>query len=227
MKGMRRVIELGEIDMGLPNRAGVRLGTPRDLDAISGLLGRAFQEDPVYTWIFPDAEERARKSPRMFAIFVRQVLRHGMVLTDDGLRGAALWRKPQLRMGRLEELGFNFRMFRLLGSRAAVIGRGFAPVEALHPREPHIYLPLLGTDPSHQGHGVGSNLLDPVLRACDESGTLAYLESSKEANIPFYQRHGFELLEAFTIRNGPTVWPMQRRACTDQAPSLDPMTYRS
>lgn len=203
---------MDEVARGLPNQAGVRLATSRDVDEVSRALGRAFQDDPVYAWIFPDAEERALKSPGMFAHFVRQVLRHGIVLTDDDHRGAALWRTPHLRMGRLEELGFNFGMFRLLGRRSALIGRSFAPVEALHPTEPHVYLPLLGTDTAYQGKGVGSSLIEPVLRVCDRNGTLAYLESSKETNIPFYQRHGFELLDAFTIRDGPTIWPMQRRA---------------
>lgn len=206
------MIDLDAASLGLPDEGGVRLASRDDFGSLSRLLGRAFHDDPVYAWIFPDPEERAKKSPRMFSMFLRQVARHGAVLTDDGLRGAALWRPPHIRMGRLEELRFNFGMFRLLGSRSIEIGRGFAPVEALHPREPHAYLPLLGTEPTHQGKGVGSTLLEPVLRACDRLGVLAYLESSKESNIAFYQRHGFEVREPFMIRGGPTVWPMQRQA---------------
>jgi ribosomal protein S18 acetylase RimI-like enzyme len=206
------VIDLDASSLGLPSADGVRVAARSELGGLSRVLGRAFHDDPVYRWIFPDPEERARKSPRMFSLFLRQVTRHGIVLTDDGLRGVALWRPPQIRMGRFEELGFNFAMFRLLGARSLEIGRGFAPVEALHPREPHAYLPLLGTDPAHHGQGVGSTLLGPVLRACDRLGVLAYLESSKESNIAFYQRHGFEVVEPFTIRDGPTVWPMQRPA---------------
>jgi GNAT superfamily N-acetyltransferase len=206
------VTELDATTLRLPSEDGVRVATRRDLPALAHVLARSFHEDPVYEWIFPDPEERARKSPAMFRLFIKQVLRHGIVLTDGEVRGAALWRKPHLRMGRLEELGFNFGMFRLLGARSAVIGRGFAPIEALHPQEPHVYLPLLGADPAHQGKGVGSALLRPVLDACDREGLLSYLESSKRENIPFYQRHGFELLEAYTIPDGPTVWPMQRKA---------------
>lgn len=204
------MIDLDQASLGLPDGQGRRFGTRRDFDTLARALGRAFQDDPVYAWIFPDPEERARKSPRMFRIFLRQVERHGAIITDAGLRGAALWRPPQLSMGRIEELGFNFRMFRLLGARAIDIGRSFVPVERLHPRVPHAYLPLIGTDPQHQGRGVGSALLEPVLRVCDERGVPAYLESSRESNIAFYRRHGFEVLEAYTIRGGPTIWPMQR-----------------
>jgi len=127
-------------------------------------------------------------------------------------RGAALWRPHDMRLGVFEELSFMAGMLRLLGRRTSEVGRGFAPVEARHPRDPHVYLPLLGTDPEHQGSGVGSTLLAPVLRMCDARGLPAYLESSKEDNIPFYRRHGFELLEPIRIPSGPTVWPMKRVA---------------
>jgi GNAT superfamily N-acetyltransferase len=196
----------------LPDRSGVRLATRSEVPALSRVLSRAFHDDPVYEWIFPDPQTRARRSPGMFALFTRQMLRHGAVLTDEARRGVALWRPHRLELGPIEELSFSLGMLRLLGRRASSIGRGFAPIEARHPREPHVYLPLLGTEPGHQGCGVGSSLLAPVLRMCDARGLPAYLESSKEDNIPFYRRHGFELLEPLEIEGGPRVWPMKRVA---------------
>ena len=203
---------LDAFSLGLPDAFGVRLATRREVPALARVLARAFHDDPVYRWIFPDAEQRERRSPGMFDMFARQMLRHGAVLTDDAMRGVALWRPHRLQLGLLEDLGFKLGMLRLLGRRASVIGRGFVPIEARHPRDPHVYLPLIGTDPTHQGEGVGSALLAPVLRMCDARGLPAYLESSKEDNIPFYRRHGFELLEPLTIVGGPTVWPMKRVA---------------
>ena len=206
------VIDLDAVSLDLPDAAGVRLAARSEVPELAAVLARAFQDDPVYQWIFPDPEQRAKRSPGMFAMFTRQMLRHGAVLTDGSMRGAALWRPHRLELGMLEDLGFKLGMLRLLGLRAGEVGRGFAPIEARHPREPHVYLPLLGADPKHQGQGVGSALLAPVLRLCDARGLPAYLESSKEENIPFYRRHGFELLDPLEIRGGPTVWPMRRAA---------------
>ena len=83
-------------------------------------------------------------------------------------------------------------------------------VSQTHIREPHWYLAILGTEPAAQGQGIGSALLAPVLRQCDEMRVIAYLESSKEANIPFYERHGFRVLAELEVVRGPKLWPMSR-----------------
>ena len=84
-------------------------------------------------------------------------------------------------------------------------------MEAAHPTEPeHWYLAILGTDPKHQGQGIGSALIKAVTDRCDEQGMAAYLESSKPENVPFYARHGFEVTEEKTFDGGPSVWLMWR-----------------
>ena len=89
--------------------------------------------------------------------------------------------------------------------------RNLAAIEGAHPKEPeHWYLALLGTDPSHQGSGIGSALIAGVLERCDEQGIGAYLESSKEENVPFYARHGFDVVAELQMGDGPTMWRMWR-----------------
>jgi len=53
-------------------------------------------------------------------------------------------------------------------------------------------------------------LMAPVLEQCDAEGVPAYLESSKESNIPFYERHGFKVTGEVKVKNGPSLWPMWR-----------------
>jgi GNAT superfamily N-acetyltransferase len=205
------MIALTDGAMGLPTVDGTRAATAADVELLTEVLVRAFTDDPVYEWIFPEQARRIVGSRRMFRILIRQIMRNGAVLTDDACRGAALWRSPTARLSPVEDAVFAVRMAWILGRRVGEVGAGFAPLERNHPAEPHVYLPLLGTDPAHQGRGVGSALLAPALAWCDQQALPAYLESSKEGNIPFYRRHGFEVTEAITIKNGPTVWPMLRK----------------
>ena len=84
-------------------------------------------------------------------------------------------------------------------------------LDANHPKEPHYYLALLGTEPSHQGHGIGSALLRTTLARIDEEGMPAYLESSKERNVPLYALFGFEVMDEFRSEHGgPPLWRMWR-----------------
>jgi ribosomal protein S18 acetylase RimI-like enzyme len=80
-----------------------------------------------------------------------------------------------------------------------------------HPPEPHWYLPLLGVDPTRQGQGVGSALLQHATARCDQAGQLAYLESSNPANVPLYERHGFEIVGQIQAGTSPTFHPMVRK----------------
>jgi ribosomal protein S18 acetylase RimI-like enzyme len=85
-------------------------------------------------------------------------------------------------------------------------------MEKGHPtNHQHYDLALLGVEPELQGRGFGAALIQPVLSRCDRSGTPAYLESSKERNIAFYERHGFRVLEQLPLsKAGPSIWPMWR-----------------
>ena len=60
-----------------------------------------------------------------------------------------------------------------------------AGLVAKKPKEPHFFLFAIGTRPSEQGKGLGSQVMAEGLKIVDQANMPAYLESSKEQNIPF------------------------------------------
>jgi GNAT superfamily N-acetyltransferase len=48
---------------------------------------------------------------------------------------------------------------------------------------PHWYLPLIGVEPSRQGHGVGATLLHAMLARCDVDDLPCYLETFQPTNV--------------------------------------------
>jgi GNAT superfamily N-acetyltransferase len=192
--------------------AEVRAGTEADIGSVKQALSRAFHDDPVMLYLFPDASKREPKLQAFFASEAKRAMTKGKLETAgaDTSQGAAVWFGPgHWKLGGFEMLT-QVPMILRFGKQTPRALRLLGQIEKVHPKEPHWYLAVLGTDTAHQGKGIGSALLAPVLAKCDEEGLPAYLESSKESNIPFYNRHGFEVSCEVTAKDGPTLWPMYR-----------------
>jgi len=186
----------------------VRLATATDVPALSQALARAFHDDPVMDWLYPGLH---RKEIFFRGFELKLHMPKGAVYTTDDTAGGAIWAPPdEWRTSTLDVLRVSPGLLRVTGSRIVRGLRTMTAVEGKHPKEPHWYLAVLGTDTAHQGKGVGSALLAPILERCDREGTPAYLESSKESNVPFYRRHGFEVTDEIQLPKGPKVWPMWR-----------------
>jgi len=85
-------------------------------------------------------------------------------------------------------------------------------IGAAHPAEEHWFLPTIGVDPIAQGRGLGSVLLSRSLERCDREHRIAYLESTNPRNVPFCQRHGFDVIGEIQAGSSPVVTPMLRAA---------------
>jgi GNAT superfamily N-acetyltransferase len=195
-----------------PPYAGVREAQAAASAEIARALTRAFHDDPVQRYLFPEDRQYQRRGLANFELLVRRTLEIGSVYAAPGNEGASLWIPPggDFVDGWRGAL-FGLRSILLLRLRVRSGGRLIGALARHHPREPHWYLPVLGTAPEHRGRGLGSALLAPVLARCDAEGVPAYLESSKAKNVPFYQRHGFEVTATIRVPEGPELWAMLRR----------------
>lgn len=191
-----------------------RAATAADVAPLTDVLARAFLDDPVVRWFVRQDARRLERTRRLFDWYLRDIVPHGTSTTSDGHEGAALWCPPDRWCMPL------WRQVALLPTIVAITGMANAPsriagvdlMTRRHPTRPHYYLAILGVEPGLQGEGIGSTLLQPMLDRCDETGMPAYLENSNEANLGFYERKGFEVIEEITMPQGPTQWLMWREA---------------
>jgi len=185
---------------------------PSELPALYASLARAFEDDPVTRFLFPNRRTRVQRLQAFYRSMMPTLAAHGRMHTDADLRGGAIWQAP-----RPPPPGPAQLLSTILLSALALRGRALAglalgrALETVHERKPHWYLAILGTDPEYQGKGIGRALIAPVLELCDREGELAYLESSKRRNIPFYESHGFEVVGEVSVSGGLVLWPMLRR----------------
>ena len=188
-----------------------RTASAGDVPALAATLTRAFDDDPLTTWLFPNADARRRRLPTFFRALLRASLPFGEVYTTEDARCAAIWNPPgTFPLGWFQDARLGLTTTRLVGLRITTCARGLMYFASHHPRERHWYLQMLGTDPDWQGRGAGSAIMAPVLERCDDEHERVYLESSKERNIPFYERHGFHVTAEIRVPAGPVVWAMWR-----------------
>lgn len=195
----------------------MRIASPGDIEEAAEVLADAFFDDPIQAWLLPDAERRTARLRRVFGAELRHHLvglrSTALALESDRGRIASVagWTPPSLwRPGIRAMSAIGLAYISVLGPRALRGLRFLHRIDRAHPTEPHWYLAVLGTAPVHQGRGHASAALRQVLDRCDNDLVPAYLESSKESNVPFYERHGFQVTERIEVPGVPPVWLMWR-----------------
>lgn len=191
---------------------------PAAIDEAGAVQGRAFFDDPVFEFVFPDSSTRRDRLPWLMRIGIALGARFGHVHTTPGeMLGHAVWLPPgntHVSDDRLAGVGFVDPEQQMGAQALGRFGTFMEQAATTHERllsEPHWYLLILGIDPPQQGRGLGGALMQPTLRRADADRLPCYLETAKERNLAFYRRHGFEVADEQVLAGGgPTIWSMVR-----------------
>ena len=191
---------------------------PSQIREAGGVLGRAFHDDPGFIWLLPDESRRTRELAWFMEVYTRYCHKYGEAYTTpDKVDGVAVWVPPGRYPLGTVGLMLGGMILAPLKLGPAAFRRFVSAInymEHLHKRDAsqrHWYLPFLGVDPSRQGQGLGGAPIQPVLERADVEGLPCYLESANPRNLPFYKRHGFEVVEEGNLPGGgPPLWTMKR-----------------
>lgn len=191
----------------------VRRATQADVGRMAEMLGRAFRDDPLILHLLPEEQGRAAKLPKLFRLLLKLGMPYGACDLTEGFESAAVWRPPgkwHIPVWQYLTNGPDF--LTVFGLGALRVMATMDQIEKVHPSIPHWYLQAIGTDPDKQGKGFGGVVMRHQLALIDSQNLPAYLESSKEKNIPIYASLGFELTGEIRVKNGPILYPMWRKA---------------
>ena len=187
----------------------IKTAAASDEAPVIDVVVRAFATDPAARWSCPDSQQYFMHFPSFVRAVGGKAFTKGTAYYVDGYAATALWLPPNIHPDedKLTSLAQRTVSEHIQKDFLSV----FEQMGHYHTSEPHWFLPFIGVDPSQQGKGFGSALLQHTLIQCDRNGKLAYLESSNPKNIPLYQRHGFQLLGTIQVGTSPPIVPMLRR----------------
>jgi GNAT superfamily N-acetyltransferase len=184
-------------------------------DAVA-VTSRAFWPDPLFGFFARSSVHEHRNMPKYVRAVISDAMRYGEVdaaVQNDRVVATASW----LPVGASPRS--QWREFRIAAQCVSALLAGRNRVTAMrllremdkrHPKEPHLYLALIGVDPASQGKGIGNTLIRPRLDECDATGIPVYLETQKPENLAYYERFGFTVRDAIIYKGCPTLWSMWR-----------------
>lgn len=191
--------------------------TSESYSTAAEVWARAFEDDPAPLAILKGyaVEERLRALTVAFGANLRHCAPQAVPLAihnETELAGAALIHRPgKFPPPMTAQLHVFWEGFKAVRSLSIMWrwGSFLSTLEKHHPKEPHFYLETLGVDPQWQGLGFGSCLMEQLNKWMDDEGVGGYLETTKPRNVPFHQRHGFEITKEIDVI-GVHAWLMWR-----------------
>lgn len=182
----------------------------KEIDAYLNVLTSSFICDPVIRWMYPDATSYFTYFPKFLRAFGGPAFDERTALTSDNGKACAIWLAPGSSPNEQEIIDVLIES--VATNKQDDLFATLSDMDAAHPTYPHWYLPWLGTDMSYVGEGHGSMLLSQSLATIDKANLPCYLETPNPKTIPFYRRHGFEIVGTSENGSCPVITFMERRS---------------
>ncbi|MEV0122480.1 GNAT family N-acetyltransferase [Streptomyces sp. NPDC050703] len=188
----------------------VRPARREDLPVAVDTLAEAFADYPFTRHVVAADGHRERIRGLQELFLTRIGMGYGRVWVADEGRAVAAWTTPERDPGPgFAEVGPLIS--ELAGDRAPFFESADQALAPFRPQHPVWFLATVGVDPRRQGRGLGAAVLAPGLEAADRAGRPAFLETSTERNVRFYERLGFAVTADVTLPGGgPRTWCMLR-----------------
>jgi ribosomal protein S18 acetylase RimI-like enzyme len=166
-----------------------------DRGLVTDILTRSFIENKSVNYIIRQDEKKDRRIKGLMGYSFDICYLFGDVFISDDRNGCALIVIPDKKKTTLKSVLLDVKLalsvIGLSNLKKAVTRE--SSIKKVHPESPIYYLWFIGVEPSQQGNGVGSKLLNEVIQQGLSENRIICLETSTLKNIPWYEKFGFEI----------------------------------
>ena len=184
-----------------------------DIDEAVACLATAFAQDPITGFLLQTSQGYRERVTQFFSLLMRARIDLKMPVFVargvDGIAGSAMGYstlRSEWPVDLTEEWARFEKAIPGLTDRMAIYDE---VATKFKPPAPHYYLGVIGTDPTLQGSGIGTQLLKSFceVSASDPLSSGVYLETAQASNIRFYERAGFAVTGRGNLGDA-TLWCM-------------------
>jgi ribosomal protein S18 acetylase RimI-like enzyme len=185
----------------------IRKATRKDKTAVVGILTQAFWNEPLINWFAGNHKNKKQRLDTLMSFVFEKRLPNGEVFITNDSQAVAIWRNDTATKFSIGLMLEYLKFLWIYGYKKVMeIGRYEKSVHSRYPKDKSIYyLWMLGTSNQSQGRGLGSRLMNYMLKDADKNNIDTYLETATESNVALYQHKGFELYDQMQVVGEPNI----------------------
>lgn len=172
----------------------MRKANPADKAVVTGILSRSFAGNLSVQFITGDGPAKAKKLQALMGYAFEVCTSFGEVMLSEDRKACALLVYPEKKKTNLRsvmlDLGLIWNCVEV--KNVIEVIKRESSVHALHEAGHKVYIWFIGVDPAYQHKGIGSKILQEVIKDAELQGRDLILETSTLKNIPWYKSFGFQ-----------------------------------
>jgi GNAT superfamily N-acetyltransferase len=181
-----------------------------DKQLVVDILANSFADNKSVNYIIKQDEKQQQRIHSLMSYSFEVCMLYGDVyLSDDG-KGCVLVLLPDRKKSTLKTTLLDLQLIFSatgLGNVKKAMSRENR-IKAEHPKNLLYYLWFIGVNDAEQGKGIGSKLLQEIIQQGQSLQRTICLETSTLKNLPWYQKHGFEIYKEMDF--GYTLYFLKR-----------------
>ena len=194
--------------------------TKEDIPRAVECLKDAFKDDPLWAEVFKNDPDKDNSLTGFYATPLLYGIKYGKAYSaTPEIEGVAVWVPGKFatmtmwRMFRCGALLYGAKMGKETLQNLSIISKQLGPErKSLMKNKTYQYLMIIGVSGRAQGMGLASKLMDAMKEESEREGIHLYLETEKEENIAFYEKHGFKMLKKIVLKKLQLpMWLMERK----------------
>jgi len=167
----------------------------KDKERIVDILTESFNDNKSVNYIIKKGKKRSQRIRKLMEYSFDVCYLFGEIFLTDDKKGCALILLPDKKKSNLKSILLDIKLILTctgLSNLTKAMSRE-SKIKKLHPKELMYYLWFIGVDPIEQHKGIGSALMQDVIKEGIKKKRSIYLETSTLKNIPWYEKFGFTI----------------------------------
>ena len=173
----------------------------KDKERIVKILTSSFDDNSSVNYIIKQDKKRIRRIKKLMEYSFEVCYLFGKVLLSDDKKGCALIVLPEKKKTTFKSILLDLKLVLFcvgLSNVKKTMDRE-AKIKKLQPKESLYYLWFIGVEPIDHNKGIGSALLNEIIKESESEKRIICLETSTLKNLPWYQKFDFTIYNEINL----------------------------